>query len=902
MSAVQTMPERSPAAGGAPPVLRAAFPARTLGLIAGGLVLHLLLAATPLAGMLPAMLRLGLAFGLVVLLPGYAFVACGAAPPGGTWLSPGWALGFGVAWNALLLLATHALGLPFTVLGVAAVPINALLWGVVIALPRRAEARTATPAAPLERTRVALALVVAAAAVAWIHVARTGTPITYYSDSPDHIGTIRRMLASGDMFPTNAFFKDAGAAGMDPRKGLWHPQVALIARLAGVDPFDAWRMLSAWIAPLFVLNAAALGFLIGGGASAAIAAWALLLTYGGTLAGSTLREAVLATKLADQLALAASVAMLAALTRANHDVAGGSTVAGAPRPAPMDRLACTGLILAAIAAHVFATLEFTLVFGALGIGLAIRDRGIATARRLLALVLPGALIALPYVLWRSHGAHPVNVIHTESQGLLTLWDHVRVVMFGVLWEWMGRLWILFPLSWWALWRDRRNVAALWLLTTSAAVALVIFDPVAVRILEPRLGYLLMRMIWIVPLAGLIAWLLPALARRIAGAHGRERMLLAAALAVVAALFLPVLLDAARALARPHALLAAEEVDGVARWRAPLAWLDRSLPPGSVILSDPATSYAIPMLTRHYVVTLADQHSSPNDPRALERILDARDALDPYGAWERTREVIERYGVDAIVLNDQFAHIPGLDYWAPTPRWFEGARARLDAQPAAFERLRDAGGFVVYRVHHERLAGLAGATPRPYVVPYAPGRFRIARRVGEGVPVLQGFRLWPLALSPGDTLHGVAEWRVLEPLPPGEYHVAVRFDRALPGGFAPPAAIAKPIRKMIERLRGERYRFRDEHLPAAGGYGVDAWRPDEVVRDSFEYVVPREAAEGAYLVRVKMLRTPHYPNLRLSDYFSDDDLFSGIVWGEMRLARDLSPGAAWRREPPLQGGH
>src|SRR5258705_12861196 len=97
------------------------------------------------------------------------------------------------------------------------------------------------------------------------------------------------MLETGDAFPINAFFKDAGAAGVDPRKGLWHPQVALIARLAGADPFDAWRSLSTFIAPLFALNVAALGFLIGGPPAAAPAAWAPGVTPGGTMGGGGLR-------------------------------------------------------------------------------------------------------------------------------------------------------------------------------------------------------------------------------------------------------------------------------------------------------------------------------------------------------------------------------------------------------------------------------------------------------------------------------------------------------------------------------------------------------------------------------------------------------------------------------------
>jgi hypothetical protein len=285
------------------------------------------------------------------------------------------------------------------------------------------------------------------------------------------------------------------------------------------------------------------------------------------------------------------------------------------------------------------------------------------------------------------------------------------------------------------------------------------------------------------------------------------------------------------------------------------------------------------------VTLLDQHSSPNDPNALTRLLDARDALDPWGPWARTREVVDRYGVTVVVLNNRFSEVPPFDYWAPTPGWFAAARARLDGAPAAFERIGDQGDFVVYLVHRDALGRLAGARPRPNVTAWDHAHAPIGRRLGPDLPALLNLRLWPGLASPGDTVRGVAEWRAPEALPPGSYRVAVRFDRALPGGFRPPRAVEKPARKLLERLSRVRYRFRADHLPAFGDYGVDLWRPTEVVRDSFELTVPRDAAEGAYRVRVQMLRQPHYPNLRLSDYLSDDDYLSGIEMGRVVVARD-----------------
>src|SRR5207244_5313230 len=170
-----------------------------------------------------------------------------------------------------------------------------------------------------------------------------------HTDSPDHIGTIRRMLATGDPFPRDAFFKDAGATGADPRKGFWHPQVALIARLAGADPVDTWRLLPACTAPIAVLSASSLGLLAGGPAAAATTAWAHLLLYSGSLARLGLRETAFATKLEDHLVLTAVVAVLADLEA----------------PALAGRGIAALLALGAVTTHLFGAFQLALVLCAM---------------------------------------------------------------------------------------------------------------------------------------------------------------------------------------------------------------------------------------------------------------------------------------------------------------------------------------------------------------------------------------------------------------------------------------------------------------------------------------------------------------------------------------------------------
>lgn len=810
---------------------------------------------------LPSGLRIALAFGVLVLLPGEGWRrAIGAPLPGGAWFAAGPALALGVAWAALAVLATHLVGVPFTVL----VDHGALWTLVPWMVASRTAPRTIEPFPALPR--LAIAAVVAAMGLAALHAFQLGTPVSYFTDSPDHIATVRRMLASGQAFPVDAFFRDPYATFADPRKGLWHPVVALVCALAQADPFVVWRALPALLAPLFVLQAASFAWWLGGPLGAAAGAWGLLLTYGGGLGMQYLREAVFSTKLADQLALGAAAVLLTDLERRTTRT----------------RIAVMAAMLGTVLAHVFGAIQFALAFGGLGLGLVLRDRGLsAAARRVAVSALAGAAVALPYLLWRAGQAYaPNNVIHTEPQGLLELAPGAVIVSYGVLWDWLGPLWVLFPASLIAWWRAAVRPAALYLATTTSVVFLLLFVPPVVAVLEPRLGYLLMRFPWLLPASAATAYAVVAL--RDAWRQGRRVVAVAWGVLLVIALGGPVG-DAARTLTRPSEARAADATVSVERWGDALAWMDANLPHGTVVLSDPATSYSVPMMTRHWVTALLDQHSSPNDSLALDRILDARDALDPFAGWGRTAEVVERWGATVIVLNGRWDAAPDLDYWAPDADWYEAARARLASAPSAFRAVWEQDRFSIWTIDPVALASLPRDLPvRPFRRPLTPDDRGIP--IGDGVAELVGVDLAPDAAVHGDTLRGVLEWHARAALPAGSYRVAVRFDRPLPEAVpSAPAAVSKLWRKAVERLHGERYRFRSDHLPVDGAYGVDRWRSDEVVRDSFRVVIPADVATGEYTVKVAMIRQPHYPNLRLRDLTSDDDLLDGWPVDTVRVS-------------------
>jgi len=61
-------------------------------------------------------------------------------------------------------------------------------------------------------------------------------------------------------------------------------------------------------------------------------------------------------------------------------------------------------------------------------------------------------------------------------------------------------------------------------------------------------------------------------------------------------------------------------------------------------------------------------------------------------------------------------------------------------------------------------------------------------------------------------------------------------------------------------------------------------------------VPTDAAEGTYQVEVRMVRQPHYPNLRLSEWFFDRDSHASVPVGTLVVSRGAGgPGLDRRGE-------
>jgi hypothetical protein len=297
-----------------------------------------------------------------------------------------------------------------------------------------------------------------------------------------------------------------------------------------------------------------------------------------------------------------------------------------------------------------------------------------------------------------------------------------------------------------------------------------------------------------------------------------------------------------------------------------------------------TSYLASAFTPHYVVCTLDQHAPPNDLRVEARMSAARDIVSPYTTAREKDRLIRSNRVTHIVINESLP--PGLilNYWTLEPATAGDSEEMFRSLRYEFEPTGLGDGLTAFRWRNEeRLSTLPRPAPRPVVETLPMSALAIGQPAGEAV--LEGAVLHGAGIIPaGGELSLDLYWSRPEAVLPGTYVVTVRFDRKvlpLPFDGKP---FPKITRKIIEKWRGERYRFREDHMIMGGLFGPDAWAPGEIVEDDVRVRVPLDMAEGRYRVRAKMLRVANQPNHLLGDYLYDEDSYSGVEIGEVTVQR------------------
>lgn len=822
-------------------------------------------AAVAAGAPLPLLVRLAVVVIATTFWPGamllrFFFVDREIEAPGR--VAASFVLGLGLA--CAVAWAAHAFGFDYAV-ALWLLPLLGL--GLACVRPSRPIERP-EPRSMLPWTLLTMWVVVVTALVGSL-----GAPLMTDTDSPDHIGTIRRIAETRVVFPTDAFFVDAGPHGADPRKGLYHAWVAMVVRGGQVDPVEAWRWLPALLVPVFVVAVATFTLAVTRSRMGALVAAVLFpLLFGGGLGGTELRETVYSTRVGEIAALLSAAALVRYVEHGGW----------------RRLLFWVALAWTALAVHVWYALYFALAFGVYALGTVLVRRDSATLRRF-ALAFGGlAGPGLPYLLFRSAQSYgPQNEIHTEPQGLFFLSDRLFTVDPQALWSWNGFGLVIALLAAPWLWSRRHtSTGAIYLALVPWAVVGIVLNPFVLPLAHARLGYLTMRLIWIVPVIPILATIITTLGEKAVRGSGGTRAWAMAGLAAFSLWLLPPIGQAVSLVTERPRLVAQEAARGPAPWNDVLAWLRTSYPGPRVLAADPATSYSIPAYSGHYVMAFLDQHSSPNDPRALERILAARDILSPFVDLRTTLELLRAWKVDAVVVNQRFSEPVSTDYWSISPDLYAPMRDKFESHPRWFRPVFTAPGADVYELTPAAKSGPLPATrPRELPAAMAGATPPAGRGIRDGNFILHGATTDRATYVLGDTLHLTSFWSAASgrKLRPGSYTVYVRLDGDEPRGFGYAEAWQKPYRKLVERLSGRKWRLRGSHRVLEGVWSPDQWRNSEIVADSMQILLPADLAPGAYEVRVKMLRLPHYPNTRLRDYLSDDDQLNGARVGTVRIA-------------------
>ena len=169
-------------------------------------------------------------------------------------------LSFGIAITSFWCLAVYFAGggarsvMVLTLASTAALLVaNVALW-----LRRRngvAGNDTSTPPNEGEAYSLPVRLILCALiALVFLLVLSRGAVFSWQTDSLDHVGTIREIVETDKIFPTNSFYAGEDGLGVDPRKGLFHTAVAMLSIAAGLEPYKVWIWLPSLLFPILLIS------------------------------------------------------------------------------------------------------------------------------------------------------------------------------------------------------------------------------------------------------------------------------------------------------------------------------------------------------------------------------------------------------------------------------------------------------------------------------------------------------------------------------------------------------------------------------------------------------------------------------------------------------------------------
>jgi hypothetical protein len=706
--------------------------------------------------------------------------------------------------------------------------------------------------------------VLSLAALGFILMLFQGGSLSPVQDSLDFVSFVRESIETGDLAPASPIYHAPPGIPPDPRRGSFHTQVAAICDLARTSPTDGWKWLPRLITPIAIIGLAAMLRMWIGTRAAMLATLLFVATKFFT------SEHFLQNYYASRFGWIAGWGALllfgkALVRRSRED--GPAPAAGRSRVILLAIAAASPALLLSV--HLMTGFQVLLSLGCAGLAVLFDRASVREDRRAVALLAIGSVaLLIPALLIRLAGT-PRGEIAANP-----LFDHLYGVML------LAPGWPIYPptdllmragisgiaamiLGIGLVASARRSRAAGFLGWSTVVPIVILFFPPLTRIIVGAHAHsVFARVLLTIPFAGILAWCsLIAVDRIRRGGPARW-----AGFAVLLLVALG---------------LAGQGVTTAAAWRpgrgdgsggdqpllAAYTFLEERFPRTETILSDPITSYSIPAYTRHEAVSPFEQHSSPSDPTVDDRIRDVQEALNGRIGLARTFEVLRRYHVGLILLNQSFPRYTAGYYVFISPIAYGEQSAKFENAPAYFEKVYDAQKIRIYRVHD----------PGPGVP--LPGDPPNADRIPDtGEPPL--LRLGPLDLisaSWGPEAHPRGKqfpmelrWRSTGPPTDLPVICEMKFRlRDLPGG-ARRDLIGRTISALfVPTLDLEVLRFGFAYRPIEAFFPDFLWKPGEAYRDSCWISVPPRARDGIYDVYFRLRTQSIAPVLVLNETLRSD---------------------------------
>ncbi|HVO77019.1 MAG TPA: hypothetical protein VMT60_03455 [Candidatus Bathyarchaeia archaeon] len=809
-------------------------------------------------------------------------------------LLPGWLLSLRLVPSArgfMLTMSSFACGttLAFVVLYCIAIAggdirlIRIIIPGTVILLslwklPARGPAEIIGEPGRAKGEKIPPILLAVLVVIVGALILKTGDPLIYTSDSPDHIAYIRTISNTHQVFPEHFYYPESGVLTRDIRKGMIHALLGAINSLTGSsDVVAIWPVIGLIGSAFLLISLYCAGLaLFGSAAIGLVAAVLCVLFYGGGLADHQL----VYNAAGYAFGKAFYVFAFAFLPRC----------LSSPRPGQyalvaLSLFAATGTHIAFLAFALFVIAVFSLSSVVTAAG---TERRLLLTRRIPLLFGAALLPNVPYLLLRyTRDYAPNNALHTEVQGVLFFTKHFYVMNPVVFFEAAGPLGALALVAVFILWKRARIEKTLMLLFHGIiAVYLLLFVPFWYPFLLAKLSYLLLRFEFAVPSMLVAAYLLRELWEKLRNRNSE----LAIAPAVIGGAAAIVLLGfplartpsgfayGERAMSRPRA--------GSYRNLGDLFdFLNRNVPPGSVVAADPVTSFGIPAFTDDYVICPFDQHSTPNDSTAIERIRDCRRIFSPLSSLSDVKAILVKHGAEYLVVNGRIPAYVETLYWKPDSSTASALSEKLRESKSPFRIVYERNGLSVAKlvVGPTRTAIERVDAHISYVGDSldATAVSRLTRSGIGGVGIAQ-VRPERSEAARGETINVDITWVATDTRSFGSYEAFLRFDTDFAKNALYREWFGKPYRKILEKLAKHRFRFRIDFQPLGGVVPPDTWPPLREVHDRVHVTIPEDVAPGAYTISLKLAEKPHYPNYVLGDILTDDDFYSGAAVAAVRV--------------------